>query len=214
MPKLRPDTQIARREHILDAAEICFARAGFHRTTMQDICRQAGVSPGAIYVYFASKEELIAGLCERNRAEFAKRLDQFAAGPDLISALTAMGEQYFVDEPPHKSLMTVEMGIESTRNAQVGGIYRSVDQYVIDSFEQLFGRLKETGRIAPILPIPELARTFIVIGDGLFWRRAIDPAFDGKSMVEAVTKLAVALLNPLPEAPAVAGKSRRDGVPA
>ena len=47
MPKLKPDTQRARREHILDAAEICFASNGFHRTTMHDICRQAGVSPGA-----------------------------------------------------------------------------------------------------------------------------------------------------------------------
>ena len=62
MPKLKPDTQRARREHILDAAEQCFARAGFHRTTMQDICRDAAVSPGALYVYFASKEDLIAGI--------------------------------------------------------------------------------------------------------------------------------------------------------
>ena len=76
MPKLKPDTQRARREHILDAAEQCFARAGFHATTMQDICKEAAVSPGALYVYFGSKEDLIAGLCERDRAELAERLDR------------------------------------------------------------------------------------------------------------------------------------------
>ena len=43
MPKLKPSTQAARREHILDAAERCFARSGFHRTTMQDICREANI---------------------------------------------------------------------------------------------------------------------------------------------------------------------------
>ena len=56
MPKLKPDTQRARREHILDAAEVCFARAGFHRTTMQDICKEALISPGALYVYFTSRK--------------------------------------------------------------------------------------------------------------------------------------------------------------
>ena len=78
MPKLKPDTQRARREHILDAALTCFARGGFHATTMQAICREAGVSPGALYVYFDSKEALIAGLCERDRAEFAEPHGQVA----------------------------------------------------------------------------------------------------------------------------------------
>ena len=68
MPKLKPDVQRARSEHILDAAERCFVRAGFHRTSVHDICKEAGVSPGALYVYFDSKEALIAGISERDRA--------------------------------------------------------------------------------------------------------------------------------------------------
>ena len=112
MPKLKPDTQRARREHILDAAERCFARAGFHATTMQDICKEASVSPGALYVYFASKEALIAGLCERNRAEFQSRFADLATARDFMAALACIGEHYFVEEPPHKQLMCVEMGIE------------------------------------------------------------------------------------------------------
>ena len=79
MPKLKSETQNARREHILDAAERCFARTGFHRTTMQDICKMAGVSPGALYVYFDSKEALIAGITERDRAEFAEQIVAVAA---------------------------------------------------------------------------------------------------------------------------------------
>ena len=54
---------------ILDAAESCFASSGFHSTTMQDICKAAGISAGALYVYFASKEALIAGLTARDRAQ-------------------------------------------------------------------------------------------------------------------------------------------------
>ena len=102
MPKLKPDIQRARRDHILDAAEQCFGRAGFHRTTMHDICSEAGVSPGALYVYFDSKEALIAGISERDRAEFAERFAKLAAAPDFLEALAALGEQYFLEEPAHK----------------------------------------------------------------------------------------------------------------
>src|SRR5262249_30819912 len=119
MPKLKPNIQRARREHILDAAEQCFARAGFHRTTMHDICRAAGVSPGALYVYFDSKEALIAGLSERDRAEFAERFDQLARAPDFMQALKALGEEYFLEEPAHNQRMCIEIGLESTRNPRV-----------------------------------------------------------------------------------------------
>src|SRR4029453_15843619 len=118
MPKLKPDTQRARREHILEAAELCFARAGFHRTTMQDICKEAAISPGALYVYFDSKEALIAGICERDRAEFAEHFAALAAAPDFLAALAALGEEYFVNQPAHKRRMCVEIGLESTRNAR------------------------------------------------------------------------------------------------
>ena len=83
MPKLKPDTQRARREHILDAAEHCFARAGFHRTTMQDICKEAGVSPGALYVYFDSKEALIAGICRARPRRVRRALRRAGGGARL-----------------------------------------------------------------------------------------------------------------------------------
>ncbi|MEQ1576177.1 MAG: TetR/AcrR family transcriptional regulator [Hyphomicrobium sp.] len=204
MPKLKPDTQRARREHILDAAEQCFAREGFHATTMQDICRQAAVSPGALYVYFTSKEALIEGICERDRSEFQARFADLASADDFFAALRAIGEQYFVEEPAHKRLMCVEIGMESTRNPRVGTIFRSVDDFVHDSFQELFQRLKDEGRIAPSLDIPTLAKAFCLVGDGMFWRRAIDPGFDANSMIPAMVALIKQLLNPV-EQGAVSG---------
>jgi TetR/AcrR family transcriptional repressor of uid operon len=199
MPKLKPDIQRARREHILDAAERCFARAGFHRTTMQDICKEAEVSPGALYVYFDSKEALIAGLCERDRAEFAERFAQLASAPDFFAALQQLGDRYFAEEPPHKRLMCIEIGLESTRNPRVAEIYRSVDTFVNESFQALFQRLKDEGRIAPVLEIPELVQAFATIGDGLFWRRAVDPAFDPKTALPIMLGVLGSLMRPVQE---------------
>jgi AcrR family transcriptional regulator len=198
MPKLKPHIQRARREHILDAAERCFARAGFHRTTMQDICREAGISPGALYVYFDSKEALIAGICERDRAEFAERLAALADAPDFLAALKELGEHYFGNEPAHKHLMCIEIGLESTRNARVGEIHRGVDEFISSSFEKLFQRMKDEGRIGPDLPIPLVVKLFSIIADGMFWRRAVDPAFDGAVLVPATLQVLLGLLKPVP----------------
>jgi AcrR family transcriptional regulator len=59
MPKVLPEYLELRRQQILDAAAACFSRRGFHQTTMHDICGEAELSPGAVYRYFSSKEEII-----------------------------------------------------------------------------------------------------------------------------------------------------------
>jgi TetR/AcrR family transcriptional regulator, repressor for uid operon len=196
MPKLKPDTQRARREHILDAAERSFARAGFHRTTMQDICREAAVSPGALYVYFASKEDLIAGIAERDRATLADQLALVAAAPDLLQALSKLGEHYMVEQPRHKQQLVVELGCESMRGGSVGEIFRACDAAVLDQFEGLFQRAAADGKIRPELDPSTLAHAIAMIGDGLFWRRAVDPKFNAATMVPIVTALIAGLLNP------------------
>ena len=200
MPRLKPDTQRARREHILDAAERCFARSGFHATTMQHICREAGVSPGAFYVYFDSKEALIAGISERSRAELTERLMELASAPDFLEALRVLGERYFIDEPAHKRLMCVEIGVEATRNRRVGEIFRETDTFVSDSFVSLFQRLKHEGRIDPELDVPTLAKVFLIVGDGMFWRRAVDPEFDPKSVMPAIAAVLAGLMRPVQRA--------------
>lgn len=202
MPRLKPDTQRARRDNILEAAERCFARSGFHATSMQDICREARVSPGALYVYFASKEDLIAGLAERNRQDFQARFAQLAGASDFFAALAAIGEAYFVEDEAHRRLLCIEIGLESTRSAQVGEIHRSVDEFVRTSFEQLFQRMIDEGRIRPNHDAAALSRVFMVIGDGLFWRSAIDRKFDMAKTIPDVVEVIRQLLNPVEDAAA------------
>jgi AcrR family transcriptional regulator len=209
MPRLKPDTQRARRARILDAAERCFVRAGFHRTTMDDICKEAGISPGALYVYFDSKESLIEGLSERDRDEFAERFAALSSAPDFLKALQALGEQYFVNEPADARRLCIEIGIEATRNERVARIFNRVDDFVTRSFTELFQRLEDEGRIAPKLEIEALAQVFAVMGDGLFWRRAVISSFDSQTAVGAVLTVLRDLLNPTGEAEQIAAAPRK-----
>ena len=209
MPRLKPATQALRRDHILDVAEKLFAISGFHRTTMHDICSAANVSPGALYVHFDSKEALIEGLCERDRAEFSERFEALTRAPDLLNALRSFGTHYFVDEPAHKRLFIAEMAVESTRNPRIAAIYRSVDAFCLQSFERLFTALTASGRIAPGLDPTSVARVFHLVGDGLFWRRAVHPDFDFEAIREALLTMIERLLNPQTLSPRIDDQSGR-----
>lgn len=82
MPKLNEDDMNARRRQIRDAANRCFARKGIHATTMREIFAEAGLSAGAVYNYFRTKEELIeAGIIESTR----ENLDTIAQAAETMS---------------------------------------------------------------------------------------------------------------------------------
>jgi AcrR family transcriptional regulator len=53
-----------RRDQIIDAAMQVFAQKGFIRATNKDIAREAGITPGLIYYYFDSKEDLLKTIVE------------------------------------------------------------------------------------------------------------------------------------------------------
>lgn len=65
MPKVSEEHAAARREQILSAAQRCFSRKGFHATSMNDVFAEAGLSAGAVYSYFKSKDEIIVAMSER-----------------------------------------------------------------------------------------------------------------------------------------------------
>jgi TetR/AcrR family transcriptional regulator, fatty acid metabolism regulator protein len=59
---------------ILDAAVKTFARAGYHRTRVADIAREAGVADGTVYIYFKSKEDILVSLFEDLMFHFVQDL--------------------------------------------------------------------------------------------------------------------------------------------
>jgi TetR/AcrR family transcriptional regulator, repressor for uid operon len=207
MPKLTPHTQAARRERILDAAERCFIGKGFHPATMDDICREAGVSPGALYTYFASKEELIIGLCEREKDRFGKELARLTGASDFLGALRSMAEQYCCNEPIEKVRLHVEIGAEAGRNPAIGDRVRGIDKAVSDSLVQVLETERDQGRIDPKVPIEIAVGAMGALGDGLFLRRSLDPHFDPKSIIPAMMIMIEALLVPVP--PSAQGNNRK-----
>src|SRR6478735_4060494 len=78
VPRVSAEHEQEVRERIVRAATRVFSERGFHRATMQDIVRASGLSVGAIYTYFKSKDELILAGCDlitdQEMTELARRL--------------------------------------------------------------------------------------------------------------------------------------------
>lgn len=90
MPRVSAQHEQEVRERIVNAATRVFSERGFHRATMQDIVRASGLSVGAIYTYFKSKDELILAGCDmitdQEMSELARRLGPIEGFRERISA--------------------------------------------------------------------------------------------------------------------------------
>jgi TetR/AcrR family transcriptional regulator, transcriptional repressor of aconitase len=92
MPKVTQQYRDARRDQILAAARRCFLRDGFHATSMQDLFAEAGLSSGAVYRYFASKDEMIMAIAEENSREVLAMMHAAAAEHPGRSAGAALAD--------------------------------------------------------------------------------------------------------------------------
>jgi AcrR family transcriptional regulator len=78
----KADTSAERRQQIFQAALSCFARTGYHQTTMDDIVAESGLSKGTLYWYFDSKKDLFLALFQEVFSELGRSWDAIAASPD------------------------------------------------------------------------------------------------------------------------------------
>ena len=87
MRKVDPVKYDEKRREILEAAGRCFVRDGFHGTSTSAICAEAGISPGHLYHYFASKEAIIEAMAVANLGRAAERFSQLAESSNVVTAL-------------------------------------------------------------------------------------------------------------------------------
>jgi AcrR family transcriptional regulator len=82
-----------RRDQIIDAAMQVFAQKGFTGATNKDIAREAGITPGLIYYYFESKEDLLKTIIEtRSPAQLMTTLSPqvFELPPDIFMRMVIL----------------------------------------------------------------------------------------------------------------------------
>lgn len=129
MPRVSEAHRTDRRRQILVAAAQCFARDGFHATSMADVIATAGLSAGAVYGYFRSKEELIAAVIDvvlANARDVFGRLLADGASPSPATAVATVIDGIVEGNTPHPFLevditrIAVQAWAEALRNPAIG----------------------------------------------------------------------------------------------
>jgi len=196
MPKVSESHLEARRQQILDAAIECFSRHGFHPTTMQDIITESGLSSGAIYTYFGSKEELIEAIAERRHARELALIQAAGFDGEVTNTVERLIQGFFhllIDTKEQKERrLAIQLWGEALRNPR---ILRTVRKGVDEPRKMLTRLLEQAGDNGDLLPgcNPEaMARTMIALFQGLVLQMAWDPSFEVEPLLEIVRKMLIA----------------------
>jgi TetR/AcrR family transcriptional repressor of uid operon len=201
MRRANAQLQSDRRAEILDAAQRCFSRSGFHQASMQEICAEAGMSPGNLYRYFPSKEAIIAGIAERNRAEAAANFASVAQAPNFFEGLAALARQHLVENDDDVALCA-EIMAESRRNPEVARLHREIERDIKAGLVDMLKRGAARHEVAADLDFDGAADMLLVLSDGMSWRRSADPEFKPAAVLPMLMHMVRCLLTgPAGDAP-------------
>src|SRR3954454_12071743 len=127
MPQPQTDSVPGRPCQILDAALVCFAKRGFHQTSMHDISAEAGISVGLIYRYFENKEAVISAMAARHKEEIQQMLDRARRAPSLLESLEILFTAHCCENEPRLiSAFVVDLYAEASRNPHVAHLVRDI----------------------------------------------------------------------------------------
>ena len=204
--KVDPVKHEQKRGEILHAAIRCFARDGFRGASTTDICAEAGISPGHLYHYFASKQAIIEAMIDLGLAWSAERLEKILAAPDVIEALLADIEETCLRLRPTQ-VLNMDGLAEAARNPE----FAKIIQRHTNAFRRLWAdflrRAQDQGRVDPGLDADTTANILIALIDGSRALPIRNPKLDVRQHVEHLRTMLVRFLSP-PEAQSAAIKHR------
>jgi TetR/AcrR family transcriptional regulator, transcriptional repressor of aconitase len=197
MPRVSQSYLDSRRRQIMDAAITCFARRGFDQATMQDIVAETGLSAGAIYRYFRSKEDIVAAIAAEHHAAEAAALAEWRAGDDVAEALrrlvgVSLGRLADPAEQRWRRV-TVQVWGEALHNDRVMSIVRGGLDEPLQILAELFRQGQRDRRLPRQLNPDGAARVCASIFQGLVLQQAWEPGLDVQAYINAVLTLVDAL---------------------
>ncbi len=167
MPKVVPQYKEEAKSRILDAANKVFAEKGYHEATMDDIAKRLGVSKGAIYLYFSSKEDLFEAMCRTAPQAFKDILySSFGDESNPVQSATQFFDKMLKLSASNPGL-SFEILSEASRNPSLKRILKRNHA----EYEEVLTNFLAEGRrrriVGDNLDLRPLANSLIALWNGL-----------------------------------------------
>ncbi|MFD4511724.1 TetR/AcrR family transcriptional regulator [Streptomyces sp. NPDC058457] len=183
MPRVTQEHFDARRRQILDGAARCFARNGFHATSMQDVLKETDLSAGAVYRYFSGKEELIAAIVGEVLGQVHDCFDEAARGtpppppdilvPSVLGRVLATKESLTVDGRPAFARLVVQVWTETLRNDELATVLSEGYADVRRAWTRIAEAYQEAGMMRQDVDPEHVARTMTACVMGFLAQQAM-----------------------------------------
>ena len=192
-PKVSEQYLEDRRNQILDAAVTTFSRNGFHQTTIEEIRLEAGLSRGAVYHYFKTKEDIIDAIRGRSARQAEAIVISSAEADDAESVLLDLINSTV-------SVMVSPTSVDANRLAMFLWAKSLVNARIMDgqlpAFKPYLSALAESiskaqadGKVDPGLEPQATARLIAGALMGLQLQLSWEPEIDLEASRDALTSL-------------------------
>lgn len=185
-----------RRKQVLEAAECCFRRSGFHGASMAEISKAAGMSAGHIYNYFDSKDAIIGTFVEQNIERISALVLDLKQRDDPLQAMIDDTERCVLDNlHPGTWVLPLEIFAEASRNPEVATLLQDADSHSRGALRAVLklGRAKR-GLANDDALLDGRIEALIAMFQGLHLRALHNPTLDETATVAAFRLALAALL--------------------
>lgn len=192
MPRITEEKRQVRQLQILDAATCCFAREGFYRTSMEDIVKESGLSPGAIYCYFRSKHEIVKAISARRHASDSDLLAELTSAPNIREGLNRLSRALvrLLQDPKEKKRrkVSVQFWAESLLDKGIRRIaHRGIRQR--DRLTSALRDAQQMGELPGSLNPDATSRVMLAVLQGAILQQAWEPQMDIEAFATTATVL-------------------------
>jgi TetR/AcrR family transcriptional regulator, repressor for uid operon len=185
-----------KRGEILEAAERCFARRGFHGATIAQICAEAKISPGHLYHYFETKESIIEAIVGAGLEYVTARAAQIPEDANPITAVIAEIEHFNADYKKSGPGILLDMLAEAGRDPAIGKLLQDSSASMRVLMAGLLRKGQASGQIDPHLDTDTAAAVLLSIIDSSKALSIRVPRLDAKKRAKVVSQMITRFLSP------------------